>query len=166
MDISRPLNLGEDKWKEYENILFKKVTFHPTYKKSLEETINNLEIEIQSEVPASDDGTGSKYIIRQSIGKYLESLCIKKGLIKKKKSKYNKFDSIEELEKYIKSKNLKLIKSKNKESVYFIDGKQKSDLIEIENSIDGIWESNFNGKWLTFIKYYSESDLYIDEDDI
>ena len=77
----------------------------------------------------------------------------KKRLITKSNSRYNKIVSEKDLYNYVKKKKLELIQSKNKKEIYFMQGKKKRLLTEIELSTNGIWESEFKGDWKTFIRF-------------
>jgi len=160
MNLSRPLLFNDDKklnelsWEHWEKELFNPESWHPRFKMSLDKKIDNVAENILNyEFWGLLGHPCGKDIIIKPVARYLESLCIKKRLITKNNSRYNKIVSEKDLYNYVKKKKLELIQSKNKKEIYFMQGKKKRLLTEIEQSTDGIWESEFKGEWKTFIRF-------------
>ena len=160
MNLARPFfftddeNLNEKIWREYEQDFLKpspvallKDKIDSTAKKMVKDKFNmNL-------FGRSAWNEGAYIVTEKFIATYFERLCIDKGLISKKNSKYNKLTSSDELLNYAKKRNIDLIQSKKNEVIFFTVGKKKHIFDEIEQSTHGIWESMFNGEWRTFIKF-------------
>jgi len=148
---------------EYDNDKCEKIlsnhsefSWHPAYNKSIKEKIEYVIDEIFDAGMLPRSPQSLKITLWNSIGKRVEKFCIDKGLISKNKNIYNKINSFEELQKFVKRKKLSLTKSKNKEDLYYIHGAHSAVLEEIKHSVSGLWvhyTRKDNPRYITFIKY-------------